>query len=118
MVAVRERSVGGLKPPSWVVSDHSAQKSASAREFGSSSITSSETSLDRAIKASAGKGHSSTGFTRSDEDGGDQRTSPASGASNPTPPVRERNTKKGEAPVKYELTGASCHLQAEACDVA
>jgi hypothetical protein len=24
----------------------------------------------------------------------------------------------GEAPVKYELTGASCHLQAEACDVA
>jgi hypothetical protein len=60
------------------------------------------------------------GFIRSDEDGGDQRTSPASGASKSnTAPVRERNLKQmGEAPVKYELTGASCHLQAEACDVA
>ena len=30
-------------------------------------------------------------------------------------PLRERNLKKmGEAPVKYELTGASCHLRTEA----
>jgi hypothetical protein len=33
--------------------------------------------------------------------------------------VRERNPKKmSEAPVKYELTGASCHLRAEARGVA
>jgi hypothetical protein len=34
--------------------------------------------------------------------------------------VRERNlqTKMGEAPVKYELTGASCHLRTEARGVA
>ena len=39
-------------------------------------------------------------------------------------PVRERNLKhnatsdKSEAPVKYELTGASCHLRTEARGVA
>ena len=33
-------------------------------------------------------------------------------------PLRERNPKMGEAPVKYELTGASRPLQAEACGVA
>ena len=33
--------------------------------------------------------------------------------------VRERNLNTmGEAPVKYELTGASCHLRAEARGVA
>jgi hypothetical protein len=44
----------------------------------------------------------------------------ASGASNSDrAPVRECNTiKMGEAPVKYELTGASCHLQTEVRGVA
>ena len=29
-------------------------------------------------------------------------------------PQTQRNLKNGEAPVKYELTGASCHLRTEA----
>ena len=34
-------------------------------------------------------------------------------------PLRERNLNlMGEAPVKYELTGASCHLRTEARGVA
>ena len=34
-------------------------------------------------------------------------------------PLRERSPKEmGEAPVKYELTGASCHLRTEARGVA
>jgi hypothetical protein len=46
-------------------------------------------------------------FTGSDEDGGAQTNIAASGAQLDREPVRERNLKNGEAPVKYELTGAS-----------
>ena len=81
-----------LQPDSFLIT--SAQKSASAREFGSPSITSSETSLDRAIKASAGEGLASTRFTRSDEDGGDQRIASERSEQSNTAPVRERTSTK------------------------
>ena len=48
-----------------------------------------------------------SGFTRPDEDGGDQRTSPRASEQSNRARVRAQHQEMGEAPVKYELPGAS-----------